>query len=74
MLLVDSAQALLEGIVDPLENGAPGPPSHLVIWGELPTRLAEDFVAGPVAEAVDLEVEQVAGRRRWLSAQLLPRP
>jgi hypothetical protein len=36
--------------------------------------LLTEVTAGPVAEAVDIEVEYLAGRRRWVEAQVLPRP
>lgn len=36
--------------------------------------LLAEVTTGPVAEAVDIEVEQIAGQRLWVSAQVLPRP
>jgi hypothetical protein len=36
--------------------------------------LLAEVTAGPVAQAVDMEVEHLVGRRRWVEAQVLPTP
>jgi hypothetical protein len=48
-------------------------PSLVVRPGARHPLLAE-VTAGPVAEAVDIEVEHPLGRRLWVEAQVLPRP
>jgi hypothetical protein len=48
-------------------------PSLVVRPGARHPLLAE-VTAGPVAEAVDVEVEHLVGRRLWVEAHMLPRP
>jgi hypothetical protein len=36
--------------------------------------LIVEVTVGPVAEAVDIEVEHLVGQRLWVTAQMLPKP